>query len=489
MNTTDFFHSLFSTNVTTQNEALEYFSALSLIEKQTITAEFEEFVEGDTHRFQRPNLYLPDLDEGTYEGRCLHIDWMLATAQDPRWINASHLHIKHAVVAKNFTQAHAQELFAHLLLHRNLQTLNLMNMPTDGMELLKLLRSQASATTAEEWVKVFSNMTDLNTKFAFHPFLQICGVKNLTLTGENDTYLSPFSKEYDPRTGFWYSHYWHQLIDLDTKVFPNLQSLQISNSANLFTLVNGGNNVQSLSLYDNDDVQSVYSTSNIERVDIQNCSNLETIKIPKPEWMSLQPALKHGLGNAIFPETLDEDFARFVDTETILLMKSFVERRYNNFFENTGVENIELSVNPEWFLSQLKALIAKDPVVQLKSSRASIRYFSEEFDGKILSEDIDESYFDLHIQANSFEHSDYGSGANVLFDVAPAVESTPESKKIQEAVYNWLSVTSHKELQAFVAPNLAIGDSDYSKILQSIKPSVLSAWWSTVEPFLNPTTT
>ena len=168
-------------------------------------------------------------------------------------------------------------------------------------------------------------------------------------------------------------------------------------------------------------------------------------------------------------------------------MKTFVERRYNNFFENTGVENIDLSVNPEWFLSQLKALIAKEPVVQLKSSRASVRYFSEEFYGKILSEDIDESYFDLHIQANSFEHSDYGSGANVLFDVAPAVESTPQSKQIEEAIHNWLSVTHHTDLKAFVAPNLAIDDSDYSKILQSIEPSVLSAWWSTVEPLLNPT--
>ena len=121
---------------------MDYFSALSLSDKQTVTAEFEEVIEGNTHRFQRPEKYLPDLDEGTHEGRCLHMDWMLATAQDPRWINACHLHIKHAVVAKNFSQAHAQELFAHLLLHPNLQTLDLMNMPTDGMELLELLRSR-----------------------------------------------------------------------------------------------------------------------------------------------------------------------------------------------------------------------------------------------------------------------------------------------------------------------------------------------------------
>lgn len=487
MNATDFFHSLFSTNVTTQNEVLEYFSALSLIEKQAITAEFEEVIEGDFHHFQRPEKYLPDMDNGTYEGRCLHMDWMLATAQDPRWMNASHLHIKHAVVAKNFTQANAQELFAHLLLHPNLQTINLMNMTTDGMELLELFRSQASATTAEEWVKVFSNMTDLKTKFAFYPFLQICNVKKLVLTGDNDSYLSPFSKEYDPRTGFWYSHYWHQLVDFNTTTFPNLQSLQISNSPNLFTMVDNGDSLKSLSLYENVDLQTVHSTSQIERVDIQNCSNLETIKISKPDWMSLQPALKHGLGNAISPETLDKDFAQFVKTGTIQIMKTFVERRYNDFFENTGVENIDLLVNPEWFLSQLKALIAKEPVVQLKSSRASIRYFSEEFYGKILSEGIDESYFDLHMQASSFEHSDYGSGANVFFDVAPAVESTLQSKQIEEAIRSWLSVTPHKDLQAFVAPNLPIDDSDYSKILQSIEPSVLSAWWSTVEPLLNPT--
>ena len=93
----------------------------------------------------------------------------------------------------------------------------------------------------------------------------------------------------------------------------------------------------------------------------------------------------------------------------------------------------------------------------------------------------------MHIQANSFEHSDYGSGANVFFDVSPGVESTPQSTQIEEAIYNWFSVTPYEDLQAFIAPNLSIDDTDYSKILQSIEPSMLSAWWSTVEPLLNPT--
>ena len=137
MNTAQFFYSLFSTNLTTQNEALDYFSALSLSDKQTVTAEFEEVIEGNTHRFQRPEKYLPDLEKAMKNVP----HWlMLATAQDPRWINACHLHQTRS--RRRIFLRLIQELFAHLLLHPNLQTLDLMNMPTDGMELLELLRSQ-----------------------------------------------------------------------------------------------------------------------------------------------------------------------------------------------------------------------------------------------------------------------------------------------------------------------------------------------------------
>ena len=71
--------------------------------------------------------------------------------------------------------------------------------------------------------------------------------------------------------------------------------------------------------------------------------------------------------------------------------------------------------------------------------------------------------------------------------MAPAVESTPQFKQIEETIYNWLSMTPHEELQAFIAPDMSIDDTDYSKILESIETSVLAAWWSTIELLLNPT--
>ena len=45
-------------------------------------------------------------------------------------------------------------------------------------------------------------------------------------------YTRAFSKRVNMThvQAFWYSHYWHQLIDFNTTIFPNLQSLQISNS-------------------------------------------------------------------------------------------------------------------------------------------------------------------------------------------------------------------------------------------------------------------
>ena len=110
-----------------------------------VTAEFEEVIEGNTHRFQRPEAWLTmDLDEGTHEGRCLHMDWTSSTAQDPRWINEGHIDGKHAVVAERiFVRLHAQDTCLTPLasMHPASSDACRLNMPTDGMDNFCLLES------------------------------------------------------------------------------------------------------------------------------------------------------------------------------------------------------------------------------------------------------------------------------------------------------------------------------------------------------------
>ena len=304
-------------DVETQLQGVSIFESLSQEQQREITAQcfqeegrnpylisIEEF-ENDEYcsapqviercSFFPPNKY-------RYTDLYLYVDWMMAVAQDPRWLSAKKLHVQYMIATEQFPQEMVGELLAHLLHHPNLKELYLMEGSLNAIGLLDdLTKAGAKGETVEETLGLLYKISKVTTNYLHHPFLTDLSIQELTLLGEDLPFqYVHFANVYNKYTLQSYNAYWGKLehLSFDVDSFSNVRSLTLDGCANCLS-VYIGDHFHDIQITNCSELGRISSSCLLQSVHIDKCPNLYSIDMPKPNAFHLGHDLKNGLGCAV----------------------------------------------------------------------------------------------------------------------------------------------------------------------------------------------